>query len=144
MPKEAREPLLRESDVWIARFDAARPLAEVLRASLVELHKQRHARLRGMALAPGDLPFPRSNPMSKSRQSHETAKALVSPLFAWTNAVLKGGEMILDSMQAAAKTANTARVAVLPEPDAPKRPARAKAKTRSGRAKAKRPRRRRG
>jgi len=45
MPKDAREPFLRESDVWIARFDAARALAEALRASLVELHKQRQANL---------------------------------------------------------------------------------------------------
>jgi len=45
MPKEAREPFLREADVWVARFDAARPLAEALRASLIELHKQRQANL---------------------------------------------------------------------------------------------------
>src|SRR5512145_1874879 len=43
MPKDAREPFLRESDVWVARFDAARPLAELLRSTLVELHKQRQA-----------------------------------------------------------------------------------------------------
>ena len=43
MPKETREPFLREADVWVARFDAARPLAEALRASLLELHKQRQA-----------------------------------------------------------------------------------------------------
>ena len=49
MPKDrggnCGEPFLREADVWVARFDAARPLAEVLRASLVELHKQRQANL---------------------------------------------------------------------------------------------------
>ena len=45
MPKETREPFLREADVWVARFDAARPLAEALRASLIELHKQRQANL---------------------------------------------------------------------------------------------------
>ena len=45
MPKDAQEPFLRESDVWVARFDAARPLAEALRAMLVELHKQRQANL---------------------------------------------------------------------------------------------------
>lgn len=63
--------------------------------------------------------------MAKSRQSHEIAKAFVSPLFAWSNAVLKGGEMVLDSMQAAAKNARNVRVAVLPDADAPprKRPA---------------------
>src|ERR671915_1936072 len=45
MPKETREPFVRDSDVWIARFDAARPLAELLRSTLVELHKQRQANL---------------------------------------------------------------------------------------------------
>jgi hypothetical protein len=45
MPKDANEPFLRASDVWIARFDAARPLAEALRAMLVELHRQRQANL---------------------------------------------------------------------------------------------------
>jgi len=45
MPKEAREPFLREADVWVARFDAARPLAEALRAMLVEVHRQREANL---------------------------------------------------------------------------------------------------
>jgi len=47
MPKDRSgncgEPFMRESDVWIARFDAARPLAEVLRSALVELHKARLA-----------------------------------------------------------------------------------------------------
>ena len=51
--------------------------------------------------------------MSKSSQAREAAKVIVNPLFAWTNAVLKGGEMMLDSMQAAAKNAGTVRVAVL-------------------------------
>jgi hypothetical protein len=43
MPKDTREPFVRESDVWIARFDAARPLAEALRLALLELHKSRIA-----------------------------------------------------------------------------------------------------
>jgi hypothetical protein len=43
MPKEAREPFVREADVWITRFDAARPLAQALRAMLLELHKLRQA-----------------------------------------------------------------------------------------------------
>ena len=43
MPKEAREPFVRESDVWIARIDAARPLAEALRTTLLEIHKVRVA-----------------------------------------------------------------------------------------------------
>jgi hypothetical protein len=49
MPKDrsgtCAEPFLRDSDVWVARFDAARPLAECLRSTLVELHKQRQANL---------------------------------------------------------------------------------------------------
>jgi hypothetical protein len=49
MPKDrsgnCNEPFLRDSDVWVARFDAARPLAECLRSTLVELHKQRQANL---------------------------------------------------------------------------------------------------
>jgi len=47
MPKDSNgkcsEPFLRESDVWVARFDAARPLAELLRTALAELHRQRQA-----------------------------------------------------------------------------------------------------
>jgi len=45
MPKDAREPFLREADVWVARLDAARPLAESLRVMLIELHRQRQANL---------------------------------------------------------------------------------------------------
>ena len=49
MPKDPSgkcgEPFLREADVWVARFDAARPLAEALRAMLVEVHRQREANL---------------------------------------------------------------------------------------------------
>jgi hypothetical protein len=59
--------------------------------------------------------------MAKSRQSHEFAKVWISPLFAWTNAVLKGGEMMLDSMQAAARNAQNIRVAVLPDADTPRK-----------------------
>jgi hypothetical protein len=81
--------------------------------------------------------------MNKSKQSRARAQALVSPLFAWTNAVLKGGEMMLDSMQAAARTAKSVSVAVLPDADAParKRSAPAKAKARTSRAKGRRRRR---
>jgi len=80
--------------------------------------------------------------MAKSRQSQEYAKAFVSPFFAWTNAVLKGSEMMLDSVAAATRNAKEIRVAVLPDADTParKRPARGKAK--AGRSRAK-PRRRR-
>ena len=45
MPKDAREPFLRDSDVWVTRNDAARPLAELLRCALFELAKQRQANL---------------------------------------------------------------------------------------------------
>jgi len=78
--------------------------------------------------------------MAKSRQSRETAKALVSPLFAWTNAVLKGGELMLDSMQAATRNAERqVRVAVLPDADTPqRRSAPGKSKSRSRRAKSRR------
>lgn len=76
--------------------------------------------------------------MAKSRQSHEMAKAFVSPLFAWSNAVLKGGEMVLDSMQAAAKNARNVRVAVLPDADAPPRKRPGSGKKRSRRSKSRR------
>ena len=77
--------------------------------------------------------------MAKSRQSHENAKALVSPLFAWTNAMLKSGEMMLDSMQLAARNARNIRVAVLPDTDTPhRRSAPRKAANRSSRAKSRR------
>ena len=59
--------------------------------------------------------------MAKSRQSNEFAKVMLSPLFAWTNAVLKGGEMMLDSMQAATRNARNIRVAVLPDAGTPRR-----------------------
>jgi len=49
MPKDRAgncgEPFLRDSDVWITRPDAARPLAELLRCALLELAKQRQANL---------------------------------------------------------------------------------------------------
>lgn len=45
MPKDAREPFVRESDVWVTRLDAARPLAEALRITLLEMHKLRQANL---------------------------------------------------------------------------------------------------
>ena len=78
--------------------------------------------------------------MAKSRQSRETAKAFVSPLFAWSNAVLKGGELMLDSIQAATRNADrTIRVAVLPEAETPqRRSAPGKSKTRSKKAKGRR------
>jgi hypothetical protein len=45
MPKDSREPFLRESEVWVARFDAARPLAEALRAAMLEMQRLRQANL---------------------------------------------------------------------------------------------------
>lgn len=49
MPKEhsgrSGEPFVRESDVWVTRLDAARPLAEALRMTLLEMHKLRQANL---------------------------------------------------------------------------------------------------
>ena len=72
--------------------------------------------------------------MSKSRQTRETARAMVNPLFAWTNAVLKGGEMIIDSLAAANDSAKAIRVAVLPDADAP-RAKRRKAKSAGAKAK---------
>jgi hypothetical protein len=77
--------------------------------------------------------------MAKTRQSNETAKALVSPLFAWTNAILKSGEMMIDSVGAAARNANNARVAVLHDLEAPpRRSASGKTNGRMRRAKGKR------
>jgi hypothetical protein len=72
--------------------------------------------------------------MSKSRQTRDTARAMVSPMFAWSNAVLKGGEMMLDSMHAAAKAAKSVTVAVLPDVDAPKRTRKRKSGARRARA----------
>lgn len=43
MPKDSREPFVREGDVWVTRFEAARPLAEALRGTLLEMHKLRQA-----------------------------------------------------------------------------------------------------
>ena len=76
--------------------------------------------------------------MAKSRQSNETAKALVSPLFAWTNAILKSGEMMLDSMGSAARNAHTVRVAVLDTDKPQRRAASGKANSRPRRAKGRR------
>ena len=83
--------------------------------------------------------------MSKSRQSHQTARTLVSPFFAWTSAVLTSSGMMLDAMRAAAKSARNVRVAVLPDASAParKRTAPRKAKVRVNREKGRRSRRRR-
>jgi len=69
--------------------------------------------------------------MARSRQSNETAKALVSPLFALSNALLKSGEMMLNSAEAAAKNARNVRVAVLPDGNTPTRKRSASASKRS-------------
>jgi len=39
MPKDSHEPFIREADIWVTRFDAARPLAEALRNTLLEMNK---------------------------------------------------------------------------------------------------------
>lgn len=80
--------------------------------------------------------------MAKSKQTRETARALVNPLFAWSNAMLKGGEIMLDSIEAATKSAQQPiRVAVLPNGDAPTRRARRKSTGKNGRSKSARRRR---
>jgi hypothetical protein len=76
--------------------------------------------------------------MRKSPKTREAARALVSPLFAWSNAMLKGGEMMLDSMQAAATQVRKATVDVIPTADAPARRGRSKAGSRKRKAKSRR------
>jgi hypothetical protein len=61
--------------------------------------------------------------------------SFLSPLFIWTDAMLKSGKSALDSMQAVAKRAQATRVGVIPTADAP--PGRASAGKRRARAKAK-------
>ena len=39
----------------------------------------------------------------------------VSPMFAWTAAVLSSGDMVLDAMRTAVRNARGVRVAVLPQ-----------------------------
>ena len=43
MPKDVQHTFTRQEDVWITRFSAVRPVAEALRTTLVEVHKQRQA-----------------------------------------------------------------------------------------------------
>ena len=45
--------------------------------------------------------------------------SFLSPLFIWTDAMLKSGKSTLDSMQAVARSAKSARVGVIPTADAP-------------------------
>ena len=45
--------------------------------------------------------------------------SFLSPLFIWTDAMLKSGKSTLDSMQAVAKRAQSSRVGVIPTADAP-------------------------
>ena len=60
--------------------------------------------------------------------------SFLSPLFIWTDAMLKGGQATLDSMQVLAKRAQSPRIGVIPTADAPakgatgRRKARVKAK----------------
>ena len=63
--------------------------------------------------------------------------SVFSPLFIWTDVMLKSGKSALDSMQTVAKRAESStRVGVIPTADAP-RPRRASAGKRKARVKAK-------
>jgi len=63
--------------------------------------------------------------------------SFLSPLFIWTDAMLKSGKSTLDSMQAVARSANSTRVGVIPTADAPA-PQRATGAKPKARVKAKR------
>lgn len=43
MPKDVRDTFTRQEDIWITQFASVRPVAEALRTTLVEVHKQRQA-----------------------------------------------------------------------------------------------------
>jgi len=45
--------------------------------------------------------------------------SFLTPLFVWTDAMLKSGKSTLDSMQAVARSAQSTRVGVIPTTDAP-------------------------
>jgi hypothetical protein len=62
----------------------------------------------------------------------------LSPLFIWTDAMLKGGKAALDSMQEVAKRSPSARIAVIPTADAPPRRESAARPNANARVKAKR------
>jgi len=68
--------------------------------------------------------------------------SFLSPLFIWTDAMLKSGKSALDSMQAVARSAKSTRVGVIPTADAPQSretAARPKARARAkGKAKSRR------
>jgi len=63
--------------------------------------------------------------------------SFLSPLFIWTDAMLKSGKSTLDSMQAVAKRTQSSRVGVIPTADAPA-PQRATGAKGNARVKAKR------
>lgn len=71
-----------------------------------------------------------------------TRRTFLSPFFAWTEAALRGGHLVLDQLHEAAKRARPARVGVIPTADAPARKprrkpaAKAKRKTRKAKRKA--------
>ncbi len=56
--------------------------------------------------------------------------SFLSPLFIWTDAMLKSGKSALDSMQAVARSAKSPRVGVVPTADAPRAKAKRKARSR--------------
>ena len=75
----------------------------------------------------------------QGREAHNPSIPLVNPLFAMTDALLKGGEKVLDSMEEVAKNAGAMRVSVIPTADAPKkRRARSGSNSRKRKAKSKR------
>jgi len=43
MPKDIQHSFTRQEDVWITKFSSVRPVAEALRTTLIEVHKQRQA-----------------------------------------------------------------------------------------------------
>lgn len=56
--------------------------------------------------------------------------SFLSPLFIWTDAMLKGGQATLDSMQVLAKRAQSPRIGVIPTADAPAKGATGRRKAR--------------
>lgn len=66
-----------------------------------------------------------------SREARPPLRLFVNPMAVWTDLMLKGGGMVLASMEAAAARANSGRVGVIPTADAPGRAARATPKAAS-------------
>lgn len=45
MPKDVQHSFTRQEDVWVTKFSSVRPVAEALRSTLIEVHKQRQANI---------------------------------------------------------------------------------------------------